>query len=132
MSNKCLTIIVRSPTLHEDYRVTCDPNWFVFNLKQVLSESYPGKPEIRNQILMYEERCLQDHEVLKTILQETKQEQLVHLELPDDASQNETSTHNHLNAQGRSEIDRPARILQEEDINNNQPDINNNSIYQDI
>ncbi|CAK8695588.1 homocysteine-responsive endoplasmic reticulum-resident ubiquitin-like domain member 2 protein isoform X2 [Clavelina lepadiformis] len=110
MSDNWITITIRTPTHHNDHPVACDPNWSVLTLKQILSESYPGKPEVKSQRLIYGGKYLKDHDVLKTVLKETNYQQIVHLVLSIEASssQHETLTTNQsspqLNEASSSEI----------------------------
>uniref|UniRef100_A0A1W7RAE0 Homocysteine-responsive endoplasmic reticulum-resident ubiquitin-like domain member 2 n=1 Tax=Hadrurus spadix TaxID=141984 RepID=A0A1W7RAE0_9SCOR len=67
--NKSVKVLIKTPNQKvNDQSLECLLDWTVNRLKLHISETYPGKPSIEEQKLIYSGRLLHDHLKLKDIL----------------------------------------------------------------
>ncbi|GBN81427.1 Homocysteine-responsive endoplasmic reticulum-resident ubiquitin-like domain member 2 protein [Araneus ventricosus] len=75
-----IQLIIKAPNQNvDDYVVHCNLDWTIEQLKNYLAESYPNKPEVGQQKLIYSGRLLHDHLQLKDILRHDDGQYSVHI-----------------------------------------------------
>ncbi|KAF8768198.1 homocysteine-responsive endoplasmic reticulum-resident ubiquitin-like domain member 2 protein [Argiope bruennichi] len=75
-----IQLIIKAPNQNvDDYIVNCNLDWTVEQLKNHLSQSYPSKPEVGQQKLIYSGRFLHDHLQLKDILRHDDDQYSIHI-----------------------------------------------------
>lgn len=75
-------LVIKAPNQQiEDQMVECTSEWTVRKLKGHLSETYPSKPKVEEQKLIYSGQLLHDHMILQDVLRQYEDERLhtVHL-----------------------------------------------------
>ncbi|XP_067135733.1 homocysteine-responsive endoplasmic reticulum-resident ubiquitin-like domain member 2 protein [Centruroides vittatus] len=79
--NKTINLLIKAPNQKiSDYPLECQIDWTVKYLKVHISETYPGKPAVEDQKLIYSGRLLHDHLKLKDILRyDEKGPHILHL-----------------------------------------------------
>lgn len=68
MDTKIDLVIKAASQKIDDFKIECDLNWTVKQLKKYLSENYPTKPLEHNMRLIYFGKLLQDHSELKEFI----------------------------------------------------------------
>ncbi|XP_009858000.2 homocysteine-responsive endoplasmic reticulum-resident ubiquitin-like domain member 1 protein isoform X1 [Ciona intestinalis] len=103
MSGTKIRISIRAANQHQaDQDFDCEKQWQVKKLKELIKESYAGKPKPEEQRLIYGGKYLLDHEVLGSVLKVSNLPNIVHLVTsislnqdslkPTQTSTNDTST----------------------------------------
>lgn len=75
-----IQVVIKAPNQNiKDHTVHCNLDWSVGRLKDHLSHSYPNKPVVKDQKLIYSGRLLHDHLHLKEILRHDESQSPVHI-----------------------------------------------------
>lgn len=79
--DRSINLLIKAPNQKiNDHPVECQLDWTVKYLKIHISETYPGKPAVEEQKLIYSGRLLHDHLKLKDILRyDEKGPHILHL-----------------------------------------------------
>ncbi|KAI9255528.1 hypothetical protein BY458DRAFT_309707 [Sporodiniella umbellata] len=81
MSEKELTIRIRSPSLEETLVVHLERDATVASLKQAIRLSHPQQPTVSDQRIIYSGRLLEDTERMESVLSRAASEPIFHLVL---------------------------------------------------
>ncbi|KAH9407313.1 Homocysteine-responsive endoplasmic reticulum-resident ubiquitin-like domain member 1 protein [Tyrophagus putrescentiae] len=63
-------LIIKAPSSkYEDFKISCQLSWTIFELKTHISEEYPSKPKPSDQRLIYSGHLLKDEQHLRDIIE---------------------------------------------------------------